>query len=141
MSAKIINEEEFVAFSQKLFDEFSQAKQGVNLLKQDIQSLFNIVRDFYNIEPGARPNREHLLTGKEHQKAYIELKVPREFSFTPASTAELLDVSTQVVRRNLQRKPWERYFLKGHQHGKNGKITIYAYDLEDYLRRTEIAFD
>lgn len=75
------------------------------------------------------------------KKPYIEMIMPSAFRFSPASAAEFLGVGVKVVRANIKRSPKDRFYLKSHQHTPGGEITIYAYDLEDYLNRTQIGIE
>jgi len=71
-------------------------------------------------------------------KPYIEMKVPAKFKYSPASAAEFLEMSISSVRRRLKLPSTDQEYIKSHKNGKNNSmVTIYAYDLEDYLKRTE----
>lgn len=75
------------------------------------------------------------------KKPWINMKVPSMFRYSPASAADFLQIGVKVVRANIKRQPHERHYLKSHQHTPGGEITIYAYDLEDYLNRTQIGIE
>lgn len=69
---------------------------------------------------------------------YVDAKLPSNFKFSPETAAQRLGCSARTIIRRTQLPVSDRYYLKASRNSPTGPITIYAYDLEDYLRRSQI---
>lgn len=69
---------------------------------------------------------------------YVAAMLPSDFKFSPETAAQRLGCSSKTVIRRTQLPTTDRYHLKASRNSPTGPITIYAYDLEDYLRRSQI---
>lgn len=70
--------------------------------------------------------------------SYVETILPADFRYSPESAAQKLGCSSKTVLRRTKLPVTDRYYLKASRNSPTGPITIYAYDLEDYLKRSQI---
>lgn len=69
---------------------------------------------------------------------YVDAKLPSDFRFSPETAAQRLGCSAKTVLRRTKLPVTDRYYLKASRNSPTGPITIFAYDLEDYLKRSQV---
>jgi hypothetical protein len=67
-------------------------------------------------------------------------KYPLDFELTVEQAAKECNVSTDIIRRNLQRDPADRWYLKSRRHTPRGAIRIEYGWLLEYKERTTAGY-